>query len=62
MKENQDWYSSKEMAEYLKISTSTLHRWIKAKAIPCHKIGQRWRFKRVEIEKWIVSGDSAKCM
>lgn len=39
------WVSSKEIAEHLGINKDTLHRWIKNKSIPCHRVGRLWKFK-----------------
>ncbi len=29
------------------------------RAMPAHKIGKLWKFKRSELEEWVKSGDSA---
>ena len=44
------WVSSKEIAEHLGINKDTLHRWIKNKSIPCHRVGRLWKFKISEID------------
>ena len=48
-----------EIAEYLKVSTDTIHRWIRAKKIPAHKIGRMWRFKVAEVDDWVRAGKVA---
>ena len=53
------WVSSKEIAEHLGINKDTLHRWIKNKSIPCHRVGRLWKFKISEIYEWIKNGGGA---
>jgi excisionase family DNA binding protein len=53
------WVSSKEIAEHLGITKDTLHRWIKNKGIPCHRVGRLWKFKISEIDEWIKNGGGA---
>lgn len=43
----------KELAEYLKIAEKTAYRFAAEKKIPGFKVGNAWRFKKVEIDKWI---------
>ena len=51
--------SSKEIAEHLGINKDTLHRWIKNKSIPCHRVGRLRKFKISEIDEWIKNGGGA---
>ena len=53
------WVSSKEIAEHLGINKDTLHRWIKNKSIPCHRVGRLWKFKISEIDEWFKYGGGA---
>jgi len=43
----------KEVADYLKVNERTVYRMASANKIPAFKVGGSWRFKLVEIEKWI---------
>jgi excisionase family DNA binding protein len=54
----QRWMTSDEVAEYLKVERDTIYHFIKDARIPHHKIpgGQRLRFDRYEIDKWMESG------
>ena len=36
----------KQVAEYLKVSTQTIRRWIQADVLPCVRIGKEYRIKR----------------
>ena len=53
------WVSSKEIAEHLGINKDTLHRWIKNKSIPCHRVGRLCKFKISEFDEWIKNGGGA---
>ncbi len=43
----------KEVADYLKLTERTLYRLVQEGKIPGFKVGSSWRFKRVDIERWI---------
>jgi len=49
----QRWHSLGEIAEYLSVSKDTVHRWIREKDMPAHKIGRLWKFKVIEIDEWV---------
>ncbi|WP_371194075.1 helix-turn-helix domain-containing protein [Glaciecola sp. SC05] len=42
-----------EVANYLKLNEKTTYRLASEKKLPGFKVGGSWRFKRVDIEKWI---------
>ncbi|MBI3241788.1 MAG: helix-turn-helix domain-containing protein [Chloroflexi bacterium] len=44
----------RDVAKYLKVSPATVYKLVKEEKIPCHHIGRLWRFKRVEIDEWLV--------
>ncbi|EMD9274727.1 helix-turn-helix domain-containing protein [Cronobacter malonaticus] len=44
----------KDVASYLKLNERTVYRMAKSAKIPAFKVGTSWRFKREDIEKWIV--------
>ena len=50
------WVSLSEIAEHLQVSTDTIHRWIRAKKIPVHRVGRFWRFQLSEIDEWVRAG------
>jgi excisionase family DNA binding protein len=50
------WVSLEEIAEYLQVSTDTIHRWIRAKKIPAHRMGRMWRFKVSQVDSWVEEG------
>ncbi len=42
-----------ELAEYLKISKSTLYKLAQANKSPGQKIGKRWRFHKEAVDRWV---------
>lgn len=55
------WISIEEAAEYLGVNKDSVRNWIKKgnSEIPAHKIGKQWKFKKNELDKWVLSGKSA---
>ncbi len=51
---NSDIMTIKELSEYLKIAEKTAYRFASEKKIPGFKVGGAWRFRRIEIDKWIL--------
>ena len=48
----------KEVAEFLKVNERTVYRLAAAKKIPAFKVGNAWRFKKVQIDQWISEQSS----
>lgn len=44
----------KELSEYLKIAEKTAYRFALEKKIPGFKVGTAWRFRKAEIDNWIL--------
>ena len=42
-----------ELAEYLKISKSTLYKLAQEGALPAQKVGRHWRFHREAVDQWL---------
>ena len=42
-----------ELADYLKISKSTLYKLAQDGALPGQKVGKRWRFHKDAIDSWL---------
>lgn len=42
-----------ELADYLKISKSTLYKLVREGRIPSRKIGRHWRFRKNAIDLWL---------
>jgi excisionase family DNA binding protein len=52
-KKDEEIMTAKEVADYLKLHTLTVHRYAREGKIPAFKIGMDWRFHKEYIEKWI---------
>lgn len=42
-----------DLAEYLKISKSTLYKLCAEQKVPGQKVGRHWRFRRETIDRWL---------
>ncbi|HUU20062.1 MAG TPA: helix-turn-helix domain-containing protein [Sedimentisphaerales bacterium] len=51
--ENPQLMTVEDVAEYLRIKSSTVYEWASNGKLPGVKIGRLWRFERSEIEKWV---------
>lgn len=47
-------FTVKELASYLKIAEKTAYGFVSEGCLPGLKVGGSWRFRRSEIERWIV--------
>ena len=47
--------SVREVARLLEVSEKTVHRWLREKAIPAHRLHDQTRFNRVEIQEWAAA-------
>ena len=54
------WLSVDEIAEYLGVGRETIYNWIEKRAMPAHKVGRCWKFKRQEVDAWVESGKAAE--
>ena len=59
MSANNDIMTIKELSEYLKIAEKTAYRFALEKKIPGFKVGAAWRFRKAEIDKWILKQEKA---
>jgi len=50
------WVSLEEIAQHLAVSQDTVHRWIRSRGLPAHKVGRIWRFKVTEVDEWVRAG------
>ena len=44
-----------EVADYLRVTRSTVHRLLRRNEIPAFRIGRHWRFNLAEIDRWCTS-------
>lgn len=48
------------LAEYLKISRSTLYKLVQDGKLPGQKVGKRWRFHKEAIDEWLKQHPEGK--
>ncbi|MDR1908560.1 MAG: PTS sugar transporter subunit IIA [Spirochaetaceae bacterium] len=48
-----DILTIEEVAKYLRVSERTVYDWAQKGELPAGKIGTVWRFKKLEIERWV---------
>jgi excisionase family DNA binding protein len=56
---DESYLSVEQIAAYLGVSKDTVYTWISAKAMPAHRLGRLWNFKREEVAGWVKSGGAA---
>lgn len=57
MAETEDrWLSMNEMCEHLGVSNDTIYKWIAKHAMPAHRMGRLWKFKKGEVDEWVKAG------
>jgi len=42
-----------ELAEYLKVSKSSLYKLAQQGKVPGQKVGKHWRFRKATIDQWL---------
>ena len=52
-KQHDEIMTIEQLAEYLKISTSTLYKQLQNGKLPGQKVGKRWRFHKGAIDDWL---------
>jgi len=53
VKQHDEIMTIEQLAEYLKISTSTLYKQLQDGKLPGQKVGKRWRFHKEAIDEWL---------
>src|SRR2546423_12186470 len=43
----------REASQYLGVSPDTLYKYLSEKSIPAFKLGNRWRFKKDLLDRWM---------
>ena len=46
--------TTREAAEFLKVSRSFLYQSTRSGTVPAMKMGRSWRYSKEELERWIV--------
>lgn len=51
--ESREVMNLREASVYLGVSTDTLYRYISEDRIPAFKLGNRWKFKKTILDRWM---------
>jgi len=49
-----------ELAKYLRMKKVTIYKHAQDGKLPGFKVGSKWRFKKVTIDKWITDKENGK--
>jgi excisionase family DNA binding protein len=49
------WLSVNEIADYLGVKRDTIYKWINRKQLPGHKVGRLWKFRKKDVDDWILN-------
>jgi len=55
-----DILTVREVAEYLQVTERTLYRLAQEGKIPAFKVGNSWRFRRGDLDRWIEDQTKAR--
>ena len=47
------WASVEEVALHLVVEKDSVYRWIEAKRLPAHRLGELWKFRFSEVDDWV---------
>lgn len=52
------WLSVVEISSYVGVKPDTVYKWINRRRFPAHKVGRLWKFRRLEVDRWVLSGSA----
>ena len=53
MAETREVMGIREASEYLGVSRETLYKYVMGERIPAFKLGNRWKFKKTVLDRWM---------
>jgi excisionase family DNA binding protein len=53
------WLSVDEIGIYIGVKRDTIYKWIVKRAMPAHRVGRLWKFKKDEVDAWVKTGGAA---
>jgi excisionase family DNA binding protein len=53
MMESREVMNVRQASQYLGISPDTLYKYVAEERIPAFKLGNRWRFKKTTLDRWM---------
>jgi len=54
------WLSVDEIGKYLDVRSDTVYSWIDKHAMPAHRLGRLWKFKKDQVDAWVEAGGVAE--
>jgi len=48
-----------EIGRYLGVGSDTVYHWCDRFAMPAHRMGRLWKFKKDEVDEWVKAGGAA---
>ena len=54
MAELREVMNVRQASQYLGISPDTLYKYVAEERIPAFKLGNRWKFKKTMLDRWMV--------
>jgi len=54
------WFTVKQVADYLQLSTSTIYSMARDGVLPASRIGNQWRFDKAEIDHWLKNNSATQ--
>lgn len=60
MLEAREVMNVREASQYLGISPDTLYKYVAEERIPAFKLGNRWKFKKTMLDRWMEKQSAVK--
>lgn len=54
------WLSVGKIAAYLGVKRDTIYKWIERKKMPAIKLGRLWKFRRDEVDSWVLASSQSR--
>lgn len=54
------WLSVEEIAIHLGVKRDTVYKWRIRHKMPAHKVGKLWKFRKREVDRWVISGKAGR--
>ncbi|MGC2211249.1 MAG: helix-turn-helix domain-containing protein [Candidatus Korobacteraceae bacterium] len=58
MSDSPEVMNIRQASEYLGVSPDTLYKYLSENKIPAFKLGNRWKFKKTLLDRWMESKSS----
>jgi excisionase family DNA binding protein len=58
MSDSPEVMNIRQASEYLGVSPDTLYKYVSENKIPAFKLGNRWKFKKALLDRWMESQSS----